>query len=131
MPLRIQDNLNERKSLLAPQEMAPRVAASPSSAGSNPQSSSINGNVSYSSKRVPKMQRYLSVDILRGLTLTIMVAVNMASDGTYKFMHHAHWDNALHLADFAFPTYVFQSSCHRAHYFHEIVTCAYVLLSTF
>eukprot|EP00762_Andalucia_godoyi_P003170 ANDGO_01008.mRNA.1 transmembrane protein len=50
--------------------------------------------------------RYESIDILRGIDLWIMIFVNMASDGTYGFMHHSHW-NGLTLADFCFPIFVF------------------------
>lgn len=65
----------------------------------------------YKSPGSSRGKRILSLDVLRGLTLFFMVFVNMASEGTYGFMHHAHWNwppsMASNLADFCFPFFVF------------------------
>lgn len=50
-------------------------------------------------------QRIKSVDVLRGLSLMIMVFVNMDSGG-YSTLNHVAW-NGLHLADLVFPCFIF------------------------
>ncbi len=52
--------------------------------------------------------RILSVDILRGLTIALMILVNDPGDGrhTYGQLEHAQW-NGLTLTDLVFPTFLF------------------------
>ena len=52
--------------------------------------------------------RILSVDILRGLTIALMILVNDPGDGhhTYAQLEHAVW-NGLTLTDLVFPTFLF------------------------
>lgn len=52
--------------------------------------------------------RILSVDILRGLTVALMILVNDSGDGahTYAQLEHAQW-NGLTLTDLVFPTFLF------------------------
>lgn len=50
-------------------------------------------------------QRIKSVDVLRGVSLAIMVFVNMNA-GAYSTLNHAPW-NGLHLADLVFPCFIF------------------------
>ena len=52
--------------------------------------------------------RILSVDILRGLTIALMILVNDPGDGrhTYAQLEHAQW-NGLTLTDLVFPTFLF------------------------
>src|ERR1700754_3335170 len=52
--------------------------------------------------------RYSSVDILRGLTVAVMILVN--NPGSWQYVHpwllHAEW-NGCHLADLVFPFFLF------------------------
>ncbi len=52
--------------------------------------------------------RILSVDILRGLTIALMILVNDPGDGrhTYAQLEHAQW-SGLTLTDLVFPTFLF------------------------
>ena len=52
--------------------------------------------------------RILSVDILRGLTIALMILVNDPGDGrhTYAQLEHARW-SGLTLTDLVFPTFLF------------------------
>ena len=52
--------------------------------------------------------RILSVDVLRGLTIALMILVNDSGDGahTYAQLEHATW-NGLTLTDLVFPTFLF------------------------
>ncbi|MDG3582614.1 MULTISPECIES: acyltransferase family protein [Galbibacter] len=53
-------------------------------------------------------ERYLSLDVLRGLTLFLMIIVNTPGSWAtiYKPLHHAHW-HGFTLTDLVFPTFLF------------------------
>lgn len=55
-----------------------------------------------------KPQRVLSVDVLRGLTIALMILVNDPGDWNQVFhqLHHAEW-NGWTLTDLVFPTFLF------------------------
>jgi predicted acyltransferase len=51
--------------------------------------------------------RTLSIDIMRGLTLALMIIVNMSlGESSYSQLNHAAW-NGLTLTDLVFPTFMF------------------------
>jgi predicted acyltransferase len=52
--------------------------------------------------------RFPALDVLRGLTLALMIVVNMqiGGDKSYPPLLHAHWDG-LTLTDLVFPTFMF------------------------
>ncbi|MGB8259129.1 MAG: heparan-alpha-glucosaminide N-acetyltransferase domain-containing protein [Terracidiphilus sp.] len=53
------------------------------------------------------VQRLLSLDVLRGITIAFMIMVNNnGGDGAWGFMKHAQW-NGLTATDLVFPTFVF------------------------
>jgi len=53
------------------------------------------------------MQRLLSLDVLRGITIAFMIMVNNnGGSGSWHFMNHAQW-NGLTATDLVFPTFVF------------------------
>jgi predicted acyltransferase len=53
------------------------------------------------------MQRLLSLDVLRGITIAFMIMVNNnGGSGSWHFMNHANW-NGLTPTDLVFPTFVF------------------------
>jgi predicted acyltransferase len=53
------------------------------------------------------MQRLLSLDVLRGITIAFMIMVNNnGGSGSWGFMNHAYW-NRLTPTDLVFPTFVF------------------------
>jgi predicted acyltransferase len=53
------------------------------------------------------MQRLLSLDVLRGITIAFMIMVNNnGGPGSWHFMNHAEW-NGLTPTDLVFPTFVF------------------------
>ncbi|MGA2535647.1 MAG: heparan-alpha-glucosaminide N-acetyltransferase domain-containing protein [Terracidiphilus sp.] len=53
------------------------------------------------------MQRLLSLDVLRGITIAFMIMVNNnGGSGSWGFMNHAQW-NGLTATDLVFPTFVF------------------------
>jgi predicted acyltransferase len=54
------------------------------------------------------VQRLLSLDVLRGITIAFMIMVNNYGDdpGSWGFMQHAAW-NGLTPTDLVFPTFVF------------------------
>jgi predicted acyltransferase len=53
------------------------------------------------------MQRLLSLDVLRGITIAFMIMVNNnGGPGSWGFMNHAEW-NGLTPTDLVFPTFVF------------------------
>ena len=53
------------------------------------------------------MQRVLSLDVLRGITIAFMIMVNNnGGSGSWHFMNHAEW-NGLTPTDLVFPTFVF------------------------
>jgi predicted acyltransferase len=53
------------------------------------------------------MQRLLSLDVLRGITIAFMIMVNNnGGPGSWRFMNHAQW-NGLTPTDLVFPTFVF------------------------
>src|ERR1700751_3075749 len=60
----------------------------------------------------PKPPRILSVDILRGLTIGLMILVNTPGDGrvAYAQLEHAKW-NGFTLTDLVFPTFLFLVGC--------------------
>jgi predicted acyltransferase len=53
------------------------------------------------------VQRLLSLDVLRGITIAFMIMVNNnGGSGSWGFMNHAYW-NGLTPTDLVFPTFVF------------------------
>jgi predicted acyltransferase len=53
------------------------------------------------------MQRLLSLDVVRGITIAFMIMVNNnGGSGSWRFMNHATW-NGLTPTDLVFPTFVF------------------------
>lgn len=53
------------------------------------------------------IQRFLSLDVARGITIAFMIMVNNnGGSGSWKFMNHAEW-NGLTPTDLVFPTFVF------------------------
>jgi predicted acyltransferase len=53
------------------------------------------------------VQRLLSLDVLRGITIAFMIMVNNnGGPGSWGFMNHAQW-NGLTATDLVFPTFVF------------------------
>jgi predicted acyltransferase len=57
---------------------------------------------------LPKQHRWLSVDVLRGLTIGFMIMVNNngGGDKAFHFMNHADW-NGFTPTDLVFPTFLF------------------------
>lgn len=53
-------------------------------------------------------ERYLSVDVMRGLTVTLMIIVNTPGNGdtTFAPLHHANW-HGFTPTDLVFPTFMF------------------------
>lgn len=51
-------------------------------------------------------QRNPAIDVLRGLTLALMIVVNMSVDDSYRQLQHSAW-NGLTLTDVVFPTFLF------------------------
>ena len=52
-------------------------------------------------------ERILSIDVMRGLTLALMIVVNMSlGEHSYDQLNHAAW-NGLTLTDLVFPTFMF------------------------
>src|SRR5882757_9698087 len=53
-------------------------------------------------------KRYLSLDVLRGMTVTLMIVVNTPGNGetTFSPLHHAQW-NGFTPTDWVFPTFMF------------------------
>ncbi|MDR3750462.1 MAG: DUF5009 domain-containing protein [Terracidiphilus sp.] len=53
------------------------------------------------------VQRFLSLDVLRGITICFMIMVNNSGGrGAWAQMHHAEW-NGLTATDLVFPTFIF------------------------
>src|SRR5438045_2292713 len=53
------------------------------------------------------VQRLLSLDVVRGITIAFMIMVNNnGGTGSWHFMNHAEW-NGLTPTDLVFPTFVF------------------------
>jgi len=53
------------------------------------------------------IQRFLSLDVVRGITIAFMIMVNNnGGTGSWHFMNHAEW-NGLTPTDLVFPTFVF------------------------
>ncbi len=53
------------------------------------------------------VQRLLSLDVVRGITIAFMIMVNNnGGSGSWRFMNHAQW-NGLTPTDLVFPTFVF------------------------
>src|SRR5580658_5990095 len=61
---------------------------------------------------VVKPQRVLSVDVLRGLTIALMILVNDPGDWSKVFrqLDHSEW-NGWTLTDLVFPTFLFLVGC--------------------
>jgi predicted acyltransferase len=59
-------------------------------------------------QNAPPRQRLLSLDVLRGLTVALMILVNNAGDGSvsYSQLRHSVW-NGCTLTDLVFPTFLF------------------------
>src|ERR1700712_4279167 len=64
------------------------------------------------SQPTPPAQRILSIDVLRGLTIGLMILVNDAGDGTRTWwpLEHAEW-NGWTPTDMVFPTFLFLVGC--------------------
>jgi predicted acyltransferase len=55
----------------------------------------------------PRLQRFVSLDVVRGITIAFMIMVNNnGGSGSWRFMNHAEW-NGLTPTDLVFPTFVF------------------------
>src|SRR3954453_21391446 len=53
------------------------------------------------------VERLLSLDVARGITIAFMIMVNNnGGSGSWRFMNHAAW-NGLTATDLVFPTFVF------------------------
>src|SRR5579871_6340659 len=53
------------------------------------------------------LQRLLSLDVVRGITIAFMIMVNNnGGPGSWRFMNHAEW-NGLTPTDLVFPTFAF------------------------
>ena len=64
------------------------------------------------------MQRLLSLDVLRGITIAFMIMVNNnGGPGSWGFMNHAQW-NGLTPTDLVFPTFVFVVGASIVYAFH-------------
>src|SRR5689334_4279551 len=50
--------------------------------------------------------RSLAIDVMRGMTLALMIVVNMSVDASYAPLQHAKW-NGLTPTDVVFPTFLF------------------------
>lgn len=60
-----------------------------------------------SGQKTGRTQRFLSVDVLRGLDIAFMIMVNNSGGrGAWAEMHHADW-NGLTATDVVFPTFLF------------------------
>jgi predicted acyltransferase len=60
-----------------------------------------------SAQKTAPAQRYISVDVLRGITIAFMIMVNNSGGrGAWAEMHHADW-NGLTATDIVFPTFLF------------------------
>ena len=58
-------------------------------------------------RTAPRMERLLSVDVLRGLTVAFMILVNnQPGDAAFYELNHAKW-NGFTLTDLVFPTFLF------------------------
>jgi hypothetical protein len=55
---------------------------------------------------MPTADRNPAIDVLRGLTLALMIAVNVSIAESYAQLQHALW-HGLTLADVVFPTFLF------------------------
>lgn len=57
---------------------------------------------------IPKTNRFLSLDVFRGLTICLMIVVNTPGTGAklYPYLVHAHWFGFT-LADLVFPSFLF------------------------
>jgi len=56
---------------------------------------------------LPQQQRYLSLDVFRGMDVALMIVVNsLASGDTYSPLTHASW-HGFTLTDLVFPTFLF------------------------
>jgi predicted acyltransferase len=64
------------------------------------------------------MQRLLSLDVLRGITIAFMIMVNNnGGSGSWGFMNHAYW-NGLTPTDLVFPTFLFTVGASLVFAFH-------------
>ncbi|HEY1904293.1 MAG TPA: heparan-alpha-glucosaminide N-acetyltransferase domain-containing protein [Terracidiphilus sp.] len=64
------------------------------------------------------VQRLLSLDVLRGITIAFMIMVNNnGGPGSWRFMNHAQW-NGLTPTDLVFPTFVFVVGASIVYAFH-------------
>jgi predicted acyltransferase len=59
-------------------------------------------------------QRNPAIDVMRGLTLAVMIVVNMSVDDSYGQLQHSVW-NGLTLTDVVFPTFLFVVGAALAH----------------
>jgi predicted acyltransferase len=91
---------NERSWITMPTAASP-VASSPTS-GTPP------APIEQTSVTRPAPARVLSIDVLRGLTIALMILVNDPGDWahTYTQLDHAPW-NGFTLTDFVFPNFLF------------------------
>lgn len=68
----------------------------------------ISAGSTVSGERTSESSRLKSLDILRGVTIAVMILVNTSGDGnhTYSFLSHSVW-NGCTLADVVFPCFLF------------------------
>ena len=73
----------------------------------NPSSAPATAEVTRSAPAPTPVQRLLSLDVVRGITIAFMIMVNNnGGPGSWRFMNHANW-NGLTPTDLVFPTFVF------------------------
>jgi predicted acyltransferase len=73
----------------------------------------------------PKADRFLSLDVFRGLAVCLMIVVNTAGDGAdpYPILVHAKWFGFT-AADWVFPSFLFAVGCSMAFAFQKPATNA-------
>jgi len=77
-----------------------------------------NPNLTNPAQTTAPMQRLLSLDVLRGITIAFMIMVNNnGGPGSWHFMNHAYW-NGLTPTDLVFPTFLFVAGASIVFAFH-------------
>src|SRR5260370_14686849 len=82
-------------------------AASPATNPSPPEAPPTPEPIAQPSVTTTAPTRVLSIDVLRGLTIALMILVNDPGDWTHTYtqLDHAPW-NGFTLTDFVFPTFI-------------------------
>lgn len=57
-------------------------------------------------KIIYETERFISLDVVRGLTVVGMIMVNNGYGDTFGMLRHAEW-NGLSISDFVFPFFLF------------------------